>query len=136
MRPCSKISSLKKKRKIFGWLFLVSILVFIAAYILLSGVSKESAPPLSKDTIHSQTLSRQSIQAQSASGPDTTVIVAIVSLLTSIMSLVGFFSTTVLAWRKEKRETVAAALEIKKQELELEKLRAELTETKKEKIKE
>ena len=65
-------------------------------------------------------------QAPSVSVPDTAIIVSVVSLLTSITSLVGFFSTTVLAWRKEKRETLSAELEIKKKELELEKLRVEL----------
>ena len=49
---------------------------------------------------------------------DTAVMVSIISLLTSLTSLIGFFSTTVLAWRKEKRETLSSELEIKKKELE------------------
>ncbi len=64
--------------------------------------------------------------AKDSAAPDTAVVVSVVSLLTSLTSLVGFFSTTVLAWRKEKRETVTAELEIKKKELELEKLKIEL----------
>jgi len=42
----------------------------------------------------------------------------------------GFFSTTVLAWRKEKREERHAELELRKKELEIQKLQAELEEKK------
>jgi hypothetical protein len=120
----SKTSSLKKKRRIFGWAFLASILVFVVSNVVWTlspmpaGIEKNApkhgAPP--------STTSPAPVTAAT----NTAVIVSVVSLLTSVTSLIGFFSTTVLAWRKEKRETISAELEIKKKELELEKLKIEL----------
>jgi hypothetical protein len=46
-----------------------------------------------------------------------------VTFLTSITSLLGFISTTVLAWRKEKRDKEAIRYDNEKKELELEKLK-------------
>jgi len=54
------------------------------------------------------------------------LFIATVSLLTSITSLIGFISTTVLAWRKERREARSADLDIKRKELEIQKLQQEL----------
>jgi len=59
-----------------------------------------------------------------------TIALALVSLLASVTTLVGFVSTTILAWRREKRETSAADLERKRQELELEKMKLDLEQTK------
>lgn len=56
-------------------------------------------------------------------------MVSAVSLLTSITSLIGFFSTTFLAWKKERRDSISAELEIKKKELELERLRMDLAKS-------
>ena len=131
METKSRASSLRKKRRIFGWLFIASILVFFASNILftLSPMSPiENAEPLLQNStpIDPTPPLPPPSQAPSVSVLDTAIIVSVVSLLTSITSLVGFFSTTVLAWRKEKRETLSAELEIKKKELELEKLRVEL----------
>lgn len=53
-------------------------------------------------------------------------IISIVSILTSITSLVGFVFTTILAWRKDKRDTLAAELDNKKKELEIEKAKIEV----------
>ena len=130
MEPHSKTSGLKKKRRIFGWVFLVSISVFFSSNMIWTmapmsppiheAPPTEPAPPVSPPP--------QS-HAQISSAPDTAVVVSVVSLLTSLTSLVGFFSTTVLAWRKEKRETVSAELELKKKELEVEKLKIELAKS-------
>jgi len=62
----------------------------------------------------------------------TTAIISVVSLLTSLTSLIGFFSTTILAHRKDRRETQAAQLAIEKSQLEVEKLRRELGKSKEE----
>lgn len=53
------------------------------------------------------------------------------SVITSITSLVGFVTTTVITWRKEKRESSLADMERRKLETELEKSRLELEELKK-----
>lgn len=55
-----------------------------------------------------------------------TVFISIASLMTSITAFIGFFFTTVLAWRKEKREAKSFELENQKKELEIIKLKAEL----------
>lgn len=129
METKSRASSLKKKRKIFGWLFLSSILVFFASsmFILESMPQTDKTAPPDNGGPLEPSLSPP-VQAVELLMPGTAVV-SVVSLLTSITSLVGFFSTTVLAWRKEKREAVTAKLEIKKKELELEKLRVELAKS-------
>ncbi len=58
------------------------------------------------------------------------VILGGVSLITSLTSLFGFISTTVLAWRKEKRDVEVIRIENEKKELELEKLKWELEKMK------
>ena len=54
------------------------------------------------------------------------ILISIASLLTSLASFVGFFITTALALRKEKREQRQADLDLEKKRLEIEKLRQEL----------
>ncbi len=53
------------------------------------------------------------------------------SIITSATSLIGFITTTVITWRKEKRESSLADVERRKLETELEKSRLELEELKK-----
>jgi hypothetical protein len=53
------------------------------------------------------------------------------SIITSVTSLVGFITTTVITWRKEKRESSLADMERRKLETELEKSKLELEELKK-----
>ncbi|CAN5380213.1 hypothetical protein BH10ACI1_BH10ACI1_08760 [soil metagenome] len=58
------------------------------------------------------------------------MIIGGVSFLTSLCSLVGFVSTTVLAWRKEKRDVEIIRIDNEKKELELAKLKFELDKLK------
>jgi hypothetical protein len=58
------------------------------------------------------------------------VILGGVSFITSLTSLLGFISTTVLAWRKEKRDVEIIRYDNEKKELELEKLKWELEKLK------
>jgi hypothetical protein len=51
-------------------------------------------------------------------------------LATSATTLVGFVSTTLLAWRKEGRENRTGFLDIQLKELEIQKRQQELRETK------
>jgi transposase-like protein len=53
-------------------------------------------------------------------------------IVTSIISALGFISTTVMAWRKEKRDEGVAQLELERQRIELEKVKLELEQQKKE----
>jgi hypothetical protein len=134
----SKASSLKRKRRIFGWVFVVSIFVFFASSTLYTrapmrpmpeSMPKPAVPPPMPKPAPEPHLMPKPAPMEPQSGLDTAVIVSAISLLTSLTSLVGFFSTTVLAWRREKRETLSAELEIQKKELELEKLRMELSKS-------
>jgi len=61
--------------------------------------------------------------------------IVIGSAITSVTSLIGFISATIIAWRKEQRESALADVERKKLELELEKSKLELEELKKAKKK-
>jgi hypothetical protein len=60
--------------------------------------------------------------------PETgeTSLMATLSLFATIATLIGFVSTTILAWRRESREVEKAQLDLMKQALEIEKLRREL----------
>lgn len=58
--------------------------------------------------------------------PEGTSTTAIVSLLASVATLIGFVSTTILAWRRESRDVERAQLDLQRQALEIEKLRHEL----------
>lgn len=63
-------------------------------------------------------------------GSYSLVIIGTISFLTSLTSLLGFISTTVLAWRKEKRDVETLRIENEKKELELLKLKMELDKLK------
>ena len=54
------------------------------------------------------------------------MLVPTVSLLTCLIALIGFFSTTILAWRREKRDKLHLKLDLEKKQLEIDKLRKEL----------
>ena len=108
---------LKKRRKMFGWIFGISITVSI----LLSAVSYfqdfkfQSSPPINDIP-----------PAFEMPSVDIVVILSVITLLTSLASLIGFFSTTVLAWRRDRRDSRDSELELKKKKLEIEKLETEL----------
>jgi hypothetical protein len=64
-------------------------------------------------------------------GENTTLlIITLVSLATSATTLIGFVSTTVLAWKKEGRENRTGFLDIQLKELEIQKRQQELREDK------
>lgn len=60
------------------------------------------------------------------------ILISIASLLTSVVSFCGFFFTTVVAWRKERREQKHADLDLERKKLEVEKLRIEIESKKRE----
>ncbi|MDO6477251.1 hypothetical protein Q4520_17660 [Alteromonas sp. 1_MG-2023] len=98
-----EIHTLKKHRKRYGWVFLTSSIIYVIS-------------------IMSLTIANTTIQ-----GPkELPLLISLLSLLTSLATLIGFISTTILAWRKENREKLHSDLDIKKKELEIEKLRQEI----------
>ncbi len=62
----------------------------------------------------------------SQSSKSTAFAALIGSVITSVTSLVGFVTTTMITWRKEKREASLADMERKRLETELERSRLEL----------
>lgn len=61
---------------------------------------------------------------------ESPIIPIIASLSTSVVTLVGFVITTVLSFRREKREARDAELSRKQKEIELEKAQLELEQLK------
>jgi hypothetical protein len=50
----------------------------------------------------------------------------VVAMVTSFTTFLGFVATTIITWRKECRESDHASIELKKKQLELDKLRREI----------
>jgi apolipoprotein N-acyltransferase len=62
-------------------------------------------------------------------GNDHQTLLAWASFLASCTALIGFVVTTVMAWRKERRETEHPTVDLaEKRKLELEKLRRDIRE--------
>ena len=112
------IAQLKKYRSRFGWAFLISFVVLLVSILFLSehqtpekmklDLPSQSAPPPAAGTVSLPTL------------------VSVASLLTSATSLIGFFFTTGIARRRERREQHHADIDLEKKRLEVEKLRLEV----------
>jgi hypothetical protein len=58
-----------------------------------------------------------------------TGLISLLAVLASVFSLIGIISTTILAWRKDRRDVNSFQLELEKKELEITKLRRELDES-------
>ena len=69
---------------------------------------------------------RGGARGMSAGVVDDPRLVLGVTLVTAATSLVGFVSTTWLAWRKESRDSASYKLQVERQQLEIERLRLEL----------
>jgi hypothetical protein len=105
-----KKSRYPRARNIFLVLFLVSSCILV----LVTFFSAQSyAAPL-----------------PGSSGTDAvtlgTLVATVTSCITSIVTFIGFLSTTLLTWRKEARDKEDRDLERKHKEIELEKERLEL----------
>lgn len=123
----------KSLRNIFLILFVAStafmfMSFFSSVYNLSTPAGTETPGVVPVSTADPGDISEHPSQAPSES---TNSVAVIGSLLTSITSLAGFITTTVITWRKEKREASLADVEHKRLETELEKSRFELEELKK-----
>ena len=90
------VERIKKYRRRFGWAFLGSFLTLLFLSFL------------------------------SAPWPDAQFVLTLGSFIISVTTLIGFLVTTLMTWRKERRESVHASVELEKNKLELEKLRREI----------
>ncbi len=120
----------EKLRDMFLVLFIASTVVVLLLMLLgpvvgnvftLISSSLSPAPPVTPSP------------PQNSDSMGSTVLVG--SIITSVTSLIGFITTTVITWRKEKREASLAEVQRKKLETELEKSKLELEELKKSKEK-
>ena len=112
------LTELKRSRSRFGWVFVISLVILIASTLPWFALpTPTSQPPTPSPSPPPPRL------------PDTislAMLISVASLLTSLASLGGFFFTTLVAWRKERREQKHADVELEKKKLEVEKLRIEL----------
>ncbi len=83
----ASVDKLKERRSTFGWVFVVSFVPFLASFSYLAWVS----------TLFDLTGVALFLQLPAVS-------LFAISLLASLASSIGFFSTAVLARRREKRD--------------------------------
>ena len=122
-------------RNIFLVIFIASTLVLVSFSGLAGLPAPTTDPTFAPGTETPEVVgtlepgsSSESSQEPSASMNSSAVLG---SIITSVTSLVGFITTTVITWRKEKRESSLADMERRKLETELEKSKLELEELKK-----
>ncbi|MFN8413315.1 MAG: hypothetical protein U0Z26_13080 [Anaerolineales bacterium] len=130
VQSSNKISLL---RIIFLVVFIVSSVILALMFVSLGGSASPSInptpteDPLATDVPETLTPGHETETQSSKVSLD----MLLGTFLTSATSLIGFVTTTVITWRKEKRDAALADVERKKLETELEKSRLELENLKK-----
>ena len=119
-------------RKVFLALFALSTLGMLVLFLSLQPSIGLPTPSLTQDpsVVPTPSPNNPGVDPSSQNANDMGVTALIGSVITSVTSLVGFITTTVITWRKEKREASLADVERKKLETELEKSRLELEKLK------
>jgi hypothetical protein len=117
-------AQLARFRLLFGWLFVVSLVVCVgfSAFISLP----ENSPTVRHITLTGHDVPPPPMLEPASSGLNLPLVISLSSLMTSATSVLGFFITSVLAWRKERREGKHHGLDLEKKMLEIERLRLEL----------
>ncbi|MDX9667986.1 hypothetical protein QMK50_23840 [Pseudomonas sp. P5_152] len=111
------MSDLKKYRNRFVTVLAVSLVLLMATSSEVLNLNPQVAGP--------------------APGPPLNVVdgagfIAVVSMFTSAVSLIGLLLTTGIAWRKERRESRTAKIDNEKKELEVQLLRLNLEQKRQE----
>jgi hypothetical protein len=118
-------------------LFIVSTLgVFMLLVVSLAVSAAPAAPTEKPGVVSTPSAGHPGIfdpSSQSSRNLNTVTLVG--SMIASVTSLIGFITTTIITWRKEKREASLADVQRKKLETELEKSKLELEELKKSTVK-
>ncbi|MFM0086912.1 hypothetical protein PQR46_08230 [Paraburkholderia sediminicola] len=116
------LPQLRKRRRIWFKWFVLSVGIFFASAGFLYLSFQAPAPPAAIAPAPTPT------PLPPAPEPPSTVALctALASFVTALVALVGFIYTSLLTWRKEKRETLLNDLEVEKRRLENEKLRRDL----------
>jgi hypothetical protein len=113
-----------KARTIFGVLFVLSTLIFLVG--VFAGGHPPSPPPPPTPVPELPGPEGPVESAIAAVTRFLPIVATATSCLTSVTTFIGFVSTTILGWRRERREARAADLERKHLEIELERARFEL----------
>ena len=124
--------------KIFLIVFALSTLGALVLFLSLQTSLSMSPPPTQSPGLAPtppSTGNPSTVEPSVKNSSDINFTALIGSVITSVTSLVGFITTTVITWRKEKRESALADVERKKLELELEKDKLELNKMKKSRVK-
>lgn len=129
-------------RKIFLIVFVISTLGVLALFMnLLPNISfptpaTTETPVVTQNPNIVPTASIDNPEVDPSSQSSKNIGFALIgSVITSVTSLIGFITTTMIAWRKEKREASLADVQHKKLEAELEKTKLELERLKESKPK-
>ena len=125
-------------RTIFLLVFIISSIVTAMMFVNLNGAQQPALTPTKDSSIPNVSPTQSlTVPTEPANAPTLQVNLGVVAgtIFTSVTSLVGFITTTLISWRKEKRESVLADVERKKLETELEKSRLELANLKKASLK-
>ena len=120
-------------QRIFLILFVISTVVVLVLALGLNRITSSTPSPTSDPSVLptpgvDNPGVDPSTSEQSAAQNSSALIGSVIA---SATSLVGFVMTTVITWRKEKRESALADVERRKLETELEKSRLELEKLKK-----
>lgn len=108
-------SNLKRLKRILGWTFLVStlLLIIFSMIIPISPTAEKAMSPIRDG-------------AAPAAMDTLPVLTTVTPWVIPAATLICYMITTILSWKKEKREVLAAELDMKKKQLEIEILQAEL----------
>jgi hypothetical protein len=117
-------------RNIFLILFVISLAFLAVTTAGLSRSGNNFAPAPTEDPAQPDTPETQPGSQSEAQSSFISLSTLIGSAITTVTSLAGFLVTTVITWRKEKRDAALADLDRMKKELELEKSRLELEQLK------
>ena len=90
-------------------------LLFVASFLLTGGL-----------LFFSMSDAQTSIDNPPQKDSDSFLLIALVSMFTSIGSAIAFVSTFILSWTKERRERAMFAMDTERRKLENEKLALEL----------
>jgi hypothetical protein len=118
-------------KRIFLGLFIIStVVVLVQAFVIGNAISANPSPtghPSDAPGTPHPVLPETEPSAQ----PVQNAGALIGSVIASATSLIGFLMTTLITWRKEKRDAALADVEYRKLEMELEKSKLELEKLKK-----
>ena len=125
------IERIKKYRRWFAWGFAGSVVLMVLLFfaIPLWSLMSPSIPPEMESGAGGGGGGGGG-GGSAAESPtatlDTASLLAVGSVLSSFTTLIGLVITTLITWRKERRESDHANIELERKMLELEKLRREV----------